>query len=636
MREIATQKLAVAYRLDEVAASVATMQSASALDNIASLVLQRAPENTDAKYVYFFHEKIPSRMMAEHTSLTPLNEVIAYEPGHAAPFRTRALTKIFKEDHVGAIQDLTEALALCRLDHAKQKAERSQLMTMKNAMDYSERRTSSTREWIEENKVASEVQPSGLEMQLLFQRGNQYLTVACKYMQDALTNFEVAERDKALHLSENGKTGEPACVTSAEMEAYQRGLEAREALRKNAKRALRDYMTFFNHLDYAYTTTHPMDQKSYNPAGPGYKTNGSVTEQRVIELVDDEADETARTSHSMDLARTDSDQCPSPKYGNGWSSPSPLPHPFTHEISAILSASPPPGLPLFPSTLSTTLTLSSLHTTTLPAHHTEFLTYHPFLPEALHTFLLTHCLLQTAPTTFHRLALNVARLTRLADGYPFFLAARSPARADWAEILRKTNNWIGLPGSWEKLCTPIAGPDVACRPAANGGGGTQDGAKDVDIMLKTKLEDDFPPSPPWLMKQQEEELTSRRMERIRKEAVMEALGDERVVDDASFQRAVEARERRALQDLELDERFKAGGVASQGTKQNGGVVNGRSERPGGKKHGTAKDTEFLIGTERAEGITRWILHAPVGVEGGAAGARKGKRKPKKTVVRDAA
>ena len=50
MRELATQKLSQAYRLDEVAASVATMQSASTLDNVANLccnvTLGVAPPNT--------------------------------------------------------------------------------------------------------------------------------------------------------------------------------------------------------------------------------------------------------------------------------------------------------------------------------------------------------------------------------------------------------------------------------------------------------------------------------------------------------------------------------------------------------------------------------------------------------------
>jgi len=60
MREQATQKLSKAYHLDEIACSVATMQSASTLEDVAQLVLQRNPLDADAKYVHFFHEKIPS------------------------------------------------------------------------------------------------------------------------------------------------------------------------------------------------------------------------------------------------------------------------------------------------------------------------------------------------------------------------------------------------------------------------------------------------------------------------------------------------------------------------------------------------------------------------------------------------
>lgn len=651
MRELATQKLAMAYRLDEVAASVATMQSASTLDSVASLVLQRAPDNTDAKYVHFFHEKIPSRMMAEYTPLTPLNEVIAYEPGHAAPFRTRALTKIFKEDHVGAIQDLTEALALCRLDQAKHQIGKSQLVSMKDIRDDGDKRKIWTRDWMEENKVADDDQPSGLEGQLLFQRGNQYLTMACKYIRIALASFEAAERERSSRLNGygDGDAEEPQCATSTEMEAYQRALEAREALRKYAKRALRDYTAFFAQLDYAYTPTQHADETFHKHDLPKDRSSVSLTSSRLVEL-DGEADEVTQQLCSTSLTRgTCSDT------RNGWS-PSPVPPPSVHEISTVLSASPPPGMPPFPAPSSTPLVLAGSTTaspTTAGSPYTEILTYHPFLPETLHAFLLTHCLLQTAPTTLHRLACNVARLARLADGYPFFLAARSPARADWAEILRKTNNWIGLPGSWETLCQPPTPADeTGWRTAAR---------NDADLrsLVPVARKGKGDRAMPSLTVQQEDDLRARRREKIRKEAVMEALGDERVVDDATFQRAVEARERRALLDLEMDEKCKAGGngvsgvaaaaldpAPAQTVKAESPVDPAtrkdekRSDEKGtktakeknssmGKKHnnnGVAKDEEYLIGTERAEGIARWIMQAPVVVEGGATRARKGRKK----------
>jgi hypothetical protein len=66
MYELAVEKLARAYALDEVAASVASMQSASAVEEVAGKVLERAKArgeepSRDARYVYFFCEKIPSR-----------------------------------------------------------------------------------------------------------------------------------------------------------------------------------------------------------------------------------------------------------------------------------------------------------------------------------------------------------------------------------------------------------------------------------------------------------------------------------------------------------------------------------------------------------------------------------------------
>ncbi|KAJ4982484.1 histidine kinase group protein, partial [Stagonosporopsis vannaccii] len=110
MRELATSKLAAAYRLDEVAASVATMQSASTLEDVAQLVLQRSPADADAQYVHFFHEKIPSRMMAECTPLDALDAVVAEQPADASALRTRALTRLFKHDHAASARDLTAAL----------------------------------------------------------------------------------------------------------------------------------------------------------------------------------------------------------------------------------------------------------------------------------------------------------------------------------------------------------------------------------------------------------------------------------------------------------------------------------------------------------------------------------------------
>ncbi|KAG9775019.1 hypothetical protein KCU88_g5236, partial [Aureobasidium melanogenum] len=98
MREHATQKLSHAYQLDEIAASVATMQAASAIEDVAKHVLQRNGEDADAQYVHFFHEKVPSLAMPQNTTLDPLNDVIRQKPTEASPYRTRAVAWVFKDD----------------------------------------------------------------------------------------------------------------------------------------------------------------------------------------------------------------------------------------------------------------------------------------------------------------------------------------------------------------------------------------------------------------------------------------------------------------------------------------------------------------------------------------------------------
>ena len=79
LRALAVQKLAAAYKADEIASSVMVMQGGSVFDDIAKRVLRHGaslrvisclslsnhvvvdPNDPDAKYVHFFHEKIPSR-----------------------------------------------------------------------------------------------------------------------------------------------------------------------------------------------------------------------------------------------------------------------------------------------------------------------------------------------------------------------------------------------------------------------------------------------------------------------------------------------------------------------------------------------------------------------------------------------
>ena len=388
MRELAVQKLATAYRLDEIAASVAAMQGASALDTIASFVLQRSPNNAEAKYVNFFHERIPSRMMAEFTPLTPLDELIALEPGHAPSFRTRAIAKIFKEDYVGAVQDLTEALQLCRLDQAKHRAGKNQLVTLAAARAEAEKRTVWSRDWLNENRVAEDDQPKGLELQLLFQRGNQYLTLACRQICKALHGFRKARDLREEGGTTNGHTEENHALDSFDaQEAYDLAFQARELVRKYAKRAQRDYVAFFAHLDYAYAENDAYF-RMYDQVDEAYLNGDRVVEDDGIKL----------DSQSGAMIRQSSAWSKEELPPQGRTPTSPPPPPATYTIAEILTETPPTGLPRFPP--SSTGTMS----------HFELVAYHPLLSETMNSFLLAHAILQTPPTTLNRLANNVATI----------------------------------------------------------------------------------------------------------------------------------------------------------------------------------------------------------------------------------
>jgi hypothetical protein len=163
----------------------------------------------------------------------------------------------------------------------------------------------------------------------------------------------------------------------------------------------------------------------------------------------------------------------------------------------------------------------------------------------------------------------VGRLVRVSDGYPIFLAPRSPARADWIEVVHRADNWIGLKQTWEALCAPAPLPGYPEREKKG---------------------------------MSEDELREQR----KHEAIMEALADERVQDEETFRAAVRAREKRA------EERRKENHVGQGG--------------PGQKRWAQEDGKEYPISTERAEAIARWIREAQITSGDGLGKAKRNGRK----------
>ena len=574
MREQATQKLSRAYQFDEIAASVATMQGASSLEEVAKLVLQRSANNTDAKYVHFFHEKIPSRMLAQCTTLEPLDQVIQDRPTEGALLRTRAVTRIFKDDYTGATRDLTEALSACRYTMAQHKAGRGQL-ELANTLGGSERKTGGARDRkYEAAKIEEADQPSSLETQLLFHRAGVYLTLACQNVNASLDGLKAAPEMSA--------SPPNAPQNLADKGAHEKRLEARKMVKANAKRALRDYLGFLSHFDYTPGLPAEIAEEFFrkvNAAAGGYaKPKGTPPANRLLEMsgnsnLSNGHLSDALVSHKSNDSRHRRRASINGHYDNPYIG---LPLPEIHQVSSLFLSSPPNNLPPYPVTSQALIShkhLSARNTDDDASHvlaqseQHEAVTYHPLFTDALHSLLLCHSLTQTSPKEHLRHAHMVARLARVCDGYPIFLAARSPSRADWIEVVRRANNWIGLQQSWETLCAPAPLPGQA---------GTA----------------------------KKEETEEQAKERRRQEAILEALADERVHDEASFQAAVAARERRA-EEQRRDEQSQEGNSPKRWAQEDG--------------------KEYPISTERAEAIARWVREAPLTV----AGAGKTKRGPKK-------
>ncbi|KAJ4368406.1 hypothetical protein N0V83_006763 [Neocucurbitaria cava] len=642
MRELATSKLSQAYHLDEIAASVATMQSASTLEDVAHLVLQRNPNDVDAKYVHFFHEKIPSRMMAQCTPLDTLNDIISERPHDGSPLRTRALTRIFKEDYVNSAKDLSEALSSARYLMAQHRAGRDQLVLAKT---YQEQYG---RDWKQEVKIPEEDQPNSLETQLLFHRAGVYFTIACGHVHAALDGLREAEEAKARRVTEIAAGQEPTPESPEEVEGNRCRAEARKQVRQNAKRALRDYVAFLSHFDYTPGISAELAEEFLRRLGGSANGNGYSKDNikpNMNRLLD--SANTSASPMSEALVPHRRQHAHNPNHAS-WPK---LPSPEIFKVSQLFEPAPPASLPPYPAPRPATPAepaAASAATTAFADSH-ESITYHPLLTDALHSLLLCHALLQTPSKEHLRHAHNAARLARVCDGYPIFLAARSPARADWIEVLRRAGNWIGIGTSWENLCrpAPLPGHTAKNNSSSSGGGELSKNGSSGGVNGNSSTSNGSGGGG---------ETETQKRERQKHEAILEALADERVVDEESFQRAVRARERRFREDDEAEKKAAQAQALRNGsspsppspsaqhpsspssppplssstsvpaTPPKSPAAQAQAQaQPPPKRWAQDDGREYPISTERAEAISRWVREAPSVSEFSSGGATKKRR-----------
>ncbi|KAL4730535.1 hypothetical protein ACLX1H_002571 [Fusarium chlamydosporum] len=551
MREQASQKLSRAYHLDEIACSVATMQGASTIEEIGAVVLQRNPQDPDAKYVHFFHEKIPSRQLAESTSLQPLTEIISERPNESEALRTRAIIRTFKEDYEGAAHDLTTALAVCRIHQQPHRPSEE----IKSQQSHTGKR------WRQEVVPAEKDQPSSLEIQLSFLRASTYLSLACQHIEHSFPSAQ-AQNGHAETDQRNGKIG--AEVNGQDPRETDENLlgkqtEARKLVKKYAKWALRDLLTYLSHFEYAPNLPN-LIAKDFND-----RVNQSAHGTR-----------NPRPSEATYLLE---------------------PH-TTYTFAELFSAVPPSDLPPYP---NDEITNSNKQTQLSdPPAVCEGSTYHPLMTDALHTLLLCHCLIQTSAKELQRHTYMAARLIRLADGYPIFQACRSPARSDWLEVLRRADDsWLQLSASWDTLCTPAPLPfhlDTLPHGVSNmhTGASRKEAAAAAASLINGSSNAAKPvPSP--------EDQRRYRM-RERDQRVRTALSDQRVCDEDTFRAAMEAQEKRAEQE------DRAAAAATAGDASPDSAFNG-DELP--KRWVVDDSKEYPVCTARASLIAQWVCEAPV-------------------------
>ncbi|KAF9235138.1 hypothetical protein BU15DRAFT_51716 [Melanogaster broomeanus] len=420
LRALAVQKLAAAYKADEIASSVMVMQGGSVFDDIAERVLRHDPDDPDAKYVHFFHEKIPSRQLAESTTTQVLDELIAAHPQRLEYYRTRGIVHCFRDEFTLATKDFTYALKEARASRKGRMAHRKITLS-------SESRGKSGKKKKGSNKTNGQAPPNGtsdaaegptvdgpdgetlvlhpsvlpdapdpIEPQLLFLRGAAYLQHAIHLIESAILKLE----------------GIAQATPSTD------GTELRVCYIDNSR---------YGGVEIG------------NPDGPLGRHDGPKARayRRVL------GDESFREDiciylrkcirdHERFLAHFDTLEAPSPTASRDAAAELPR----RVEIAFLLTEMMRPG-----NHNSAASGLAGAEST-IPA---MFTTYHPLLVESHFSILICQLMLAELPTLLRTFARSAVLVDGL-EGYPVFLPPRSMAQAEFVEVLeRLASGWrVGI------------------------------------------------------------------------------------------------------------------------------------------------------------------------------------------------
>ncbi|KAJ7678891.1 hypothetical protein DFH06DRAFT_1165159 [Mycena polygramma] len=477
LRALAVQKLAAAYTADEIASSVMVMQGGSVFDDLAERVLKVDPNDADARYVHFFHEKIPSRQLAESTTTQVLDELIQTQPQKLEYYRTRGIVHCFRDEYSHATKDFTYALKEARAVRKAKVAHHHNYSTpapngkhgpaggkggkkRKGSGSGKQKRfgddvgedageeggdandTDEAGGYVPHPSVLPDA-PTPLEPQLLFLRGAAYLQHAVHLIESTVLKLEGVYKFSAYSTtaSDGGNTGNAngANANNGELRLsyLEGGLYGGVEVgnpdgplgRRNGKKAK------------AY-------RQAFGIGEDGEGTGGNEEPEKMREHITGLVKKSMR-DHERFLAHFDSlDAGPVFAPGGGdeaWNLAQKVEYAFllTESIRPGSQAPPPPhphtqspnGGPL------SNYDSVSAGSAQIPPPATTFTTYHPLLVEAHFSILLCQLMLgdfTSLLTTFIRTAGIVDGL----EGYPVFLPPRSMAQAEFVEVLER------LAGGW--------------------------------------------------------------------------------------------------------------------------------------------------------------------------------------------
>ncbi|RIA98749.1 hypothetical protein C1645_749176 [Glomus cerebriforme] len=426
MRELAVNKLALAYRIDEIATAVVTMQSASAIDEVASRVLKKNATNLEALYVNFFHEKIPSRMLSQSTSTDVLDQIIATSPTTPEFYRTRGVVKCFKEEFAGALRDFKMALA-----HVKhRKRVNNVLLGKKPTLPL-------------HNHHGSEVDEcTGTESQLYFLRAACYLQYAISLVDKAIQKVDGIERKdgegselRLVAVKKGTANGTSHHGSYPKLEEYRKELlPIMHQVQNLAKRSVRNYTHFLSFYPSSLAPFSSVSDETASKGSTPVTSRDSSPARSFKEKEDNGSSPNSHIDHKVDTKSIERSRK------------------HTEKATGL----PDIGISSSASSVTATKEHHHHHHHHHHSHHFHgfqpthtFATYHPLLIEAWYAIAINYVLIGDihAGAMWHS---RISEMHECIEGYPVFLPARSMAQADYMEVLERIKKATSL-SQHEKL-----------------------------------------------------------------------------------------------------------------------------------------------------------------------------------------